>query len=183
MLALGSLSALHHTREYVFPVGYVVARLHQSAVHPKRVCWYRCSVLAPGTATIHSSSNDPVGKDAEAALVPSSSLQPASSSSSSSSGSADEQGPLFEVVCEDQPNKPFVDRSPRAVWARIADAIYALCPDVSLSERLRGVNGYERYGFDNPSVIALLQELPGIERCSNYQMRRIVRVQNFELGS
>lgn len=78
--------------------------------------------------------------------------------------------PLFRVTCEDLPGHVFEETSASGCWCRILKVIRERTPE----ERRRShvsVSGPEYFGFVNPLVLEMIQELPGADLCERYKKR------------
>mmetsp|Transcript_29063 Transcript_29063/g.40202 ORF Transcript_29063/g.40202 Transcript_29063/m.40202 type:complete len:268 (+) Transcript_29063:173-976(+) len=73
--------------------------------------------------------------------------------------------PIFKVTCEDAPNEPISGACADDVWQEVANEIY-LVSNAPLSDRKQKINGYERFGFLNETVIAITQETFGHLKCN-----------------
>lgn len=63
---------------------------------------------------------------------------------------------VFQVICNDAPSTVIHHKSPDGVWEIIANTIYDIS-DAPLGERVRSVDGYERFGLKCVSVISRIQ--------------------------
>ncbi|GJD12175.1 Chromodomain-helicase-DNA-binding protein 6 [Galdieria sulphuraria] len=81
-----------------------------------------------------------------------------------------EDYPLFRVTCEDLPDHIFEETSASGCWCRILKVIRERTPE----ERRRShvsVSGPEYFGFVNPLVLEMIQELPNADLCERYKKR------------
>ncbi|KAK4526530.1 hypothetical protein GAYE_SCF25G4446 [Galdieria yellowstonensis] len=78
--------------------------------------------------------------------------------------------PIFRVTCEDLPDQVFEETSASGCWSRILKIIRERTPE----ERRRShvsVSGPEYFGFVNPLVLEMIQELPNADLCERYKKR------------
>lgn len=87
--------------------------------------------------------------------------------------------PVFQVTCEHAADFPILAKDPTGCWKIIADQIRK-ATNAPLIQRVRVVDGFERFGFTHSAVTALLQELPGVEKCKRYRFKA-TRVQRLVL--
>eukprot|EP00873_Tetraselmis_striata_P008574 jgi/Tetstr1/428838/TSEL_018825.t1 len=75
--------------------------------------------------------------------------------------------PLFKLTAEDSPSTPVTGNSATSVWAQIVQrvAILKAASDPShKGKQLPNVSGPEYFGFANPQVAQMIQELPGADK-------------------
>lgn len=78
----------------------------------------------------------------------------------------DDSAPLFRAVCMHDPANPIVGASPSEVCMRVATL---LAEARQQPPPTRAPRGEDWFGLSNPTVRALLQELPGAENREGYQ--------------
>eukprot|EP00468_Gymnochlora_sp_CCMP2014_P000490 CAMPEP_0167742564 /NCGR_PEP_ID=MMETSP0110_2-20121227/1506_1 /TAXON_ID=629695 /ORGANISM="Gymnochlora sp., Strain CCMP2014" /LENGTH=780 /DNA_ID=CAMNT_0007626789 /DNA_START=318 /DNA_END=2660 /DNA_ORIENTATION=+ len=78
------------------------------------------------------------------------------------------EGPWFRVTCEDSPSEPILKSDADDAWQEVSNAIY-LVSNAPLSDRKQKLNGYERFGFCDEAVVAIVQESTGHLKCSKYE--------------
>ncbi len=77
----------------------------------------------------------------------------------------DAQGkPSFVVYSEDDPARLFRHHTSSGVWVE--------CLKKIKRRQTVSVSGPEMYGFADPTVQMLIQELPNADKCANYQWKR-----------
>jgi len=79
-----------------------------------------------------------------------------------------DEGPLFQVTCEDCPSKPIVSHCADDAWLQVANETY-LASDSALKERIKKINGYERFGLCNETITAIIQEHIAHMECEEYE--------------
>ncbi|GAB5369662.1 hypothetical protein AAMO2058_001424400 [Amorphochlora amoebiformis] len=79
-----------------------------------------------------------------------------------------EKGPLFRLTCEDSPGETITKKDADEAWQEVANAIF-LVSNAPLSDRKMKLNGYERFGLCDESVVAILQETIGHLKCGKYE--------------
>jgi hypothetical protein len=82
-----------------------------------------------------------------------------------------ERGPLFVVTCADAPDRPMTGASASGAWAQVERELDALR---GRARATVNVNGAERFGLPDPTIAQLIAQLPGAERCVQFQMSRVV---------
>ncbi|KAJ3086800.1 hypothetical protein HK102_012433 [Quaeritorhiza haematococci] len=73
-------------------------------------------------------------------------------------------GPRFHIIAEDAPDKPIVGFSATGAWTsviRVANAIRK-------REHSNSASGPDYFGFSQPTVAKLIQDLPNAHKCKNY---------------
>lgn len=80
-------------------------------------------------------------------------------------------GPSFEVWAEDAPEARFQSNTSTGAWTAVFKAAAALRGKDSSNS----ASGPDFYGFSNNTIAMLIETLPGVENCLNYQRK------NFEV--
>ncbi|TPX30923.1 hypothetical protein SmJEL517_g05612 [Synchytrium microbalum] len=73
-------------------------------------------------------------------------------------------GPRFQVVAEDAPDRQFVAVSPTGVWTAVMKAVNA----ARQKEHTNSVSGPDYFGFTQSTIAKLIQEMPNANLCKNY---------------
>eukprot|EP00871_Galdieria_phlegrea_P004480 jgi/Galph1/5032/GphlegSOOS_G57.1 len=81
-----------------------------------------------------------------------------------------ENRPLFRVTCEDLPEYVFEETSASGCWCRILKVIRERTPEDRRRSHV-SVSGPEYFGFVNPLVLEMIQELPNADHCERYKRR------------
>jgi hypothetical protein len=76
--------------------------------------------------------------------------------------------PVFQIIAKDDPQNIIVGNSASGAWAQV----------VKLAGKLRNkntnsVSGPEYFGFGNPTVMSLLQELPEIQQLAGFKAEKV----------
>lgn len=80
-----------------------------------------------------------------------------------------DSGPLFVVTAEDNAEAPFRSNTSTGAWSAI----------VKLANQIRGrdgsnsASGPDFFGLSNHTIAMLIEGLPGVEQCSQYQRRGV----------
>jgi len=75
--------------------------------------------------------------------------------------------PLFKVTPEEDPSCPVVADSASAAWSSIIQRINN--KKIEDTKRMyHSVSGPEYFGYANPAVVKLIQELPNAEKCTKF---------------
>ncbi|XP_026188385.1 histone-lysine N-methyltransferase 2D isoform X2 [Mastacembelus armatus] len=88
--------------------------------------------------------------------------------------SEDDGRPLFEVrVLEPGlEDLQYRDTTPDGIWAHVVDQVAKLRDDSSMLKLFtEHIKGEEMYGLTIHAVMRILESLPGVENCQNYQFR------------
>jgi len=80
-------------------------------------------------------------------------------------------GPLFEVWSEEIPDQRFQSQTSTGAWS----AVFKAAGAVRGKEVTNSASGPDFYGFSNNTVAMMIEMLPGVESCLNYQRK------NFEM--
>ncbi len=81
---------------------------------------------------------------------------------------ASDSQPVFRVTPEDDPENPISASSATAAWKTIIEKVNALKTDQSGKRMFSAVSGPEYFGFSNPTISKLIQELPNVDKCTSY---------------
>ena len=76
--------------------------------------------------------------------------------------------PQFKLISEEEPNNPVVKESPSACWQVFYKKINSL---LNNKKNKINVDGNEKFGLTDKSVIQYLQQLPNVEKCVNYKIQ------------
>ncbi len=79
--------------------------------------------------------------------------------------------PLFEVWSEDSPDQKFQSATSTGVWS----AVFKQANAIRGKDAANSASGPDFYGFSNNTIAMMIEMLPGIEGCLNYQRK------NFEV--
>lgn len=79
--------------------------------------------------------------------------------------------PIFEVWAEDAPEQLFQSPTSTGVWT----AVFKAAASIRAKEAGNSASGPDFYGFSNNTIAMMIETLPGVENCLNYQKK------NFEL--
>lgn len=81
--------------------------------------------------------------------------------------------PLFRVTCREPEHEPEVFQADTSsgVWAKIGKRINECKEAVIGKKNFTQLSGPEMFGYGHPTVIRLLQELPGVENLTKYEMQ------------
>lgn len=82
-------------------------------------------------------------------------------------------GPSFEVYSEDNPDQKYQSNSSTGVWSTIVK----LANGIRGKEYSNSASGPDFFGFSNSTIAMMIEMLPGVDACANYQRK------NFELTS
>ena len=79
--------------------------------------------------------------------------------------------PVFRVTCQESDRDPevFVADTSSGVWAKIGKRINECKEAVIGKKNFTQLSGPEMFGYGHPTVIRLLQELPGVEKLTKYE--------------
>jgi hypothetical protein len=80
-------------------------------------------------------------------------------------------GPLFEVYAEDNPAEKYQSSTSTGVWSTIVK----LANSIRGKEYTNSASGPDFYGFSNATIAMMIEMLPGVDLCKNYQKK------NFEV--
>ncbi|KAI8918001.1 F/Y rich C-terminus-domain-containing protein, partial [Entophlyctis helioformis] len=81
------------------------------------------------------------------------------------------EGPRFQVVPEDAVDKAAVATSATGAWTSILKAANIL----RNREHSNSASGPDYFGFSQPTIQKLIQELPNANLCSSYKMQKVCR--------
>lgn len=79
--------------------------------------------------------------------------------------------PLFQVTADDAPGALFQAPTSTGAWSAVVRAANQL----RQRDYSNSASGPDYYGLSNATVAMLIEELPGSERCGNYQRKRFER--------
>ncbi|KAK9817936.1 hypothetical protein WJX72_004523 [[Myrmecia] bisecta] len=86
--------------------------------------------------------------------------------------------PEFRIRPEDDPDNPIIGPTATAVWTAVVRSVFARQSELEGGEgserptrKLPSVSGPEYFGFAAPTIARLIQELPGADKCRQYQMQ------------
>ncbi|KAJ1976352.1 hypothetical protein H4R34_004006 [Dimargaris verticillata] len=74
------------------------------------------------------------------------------------------EGPLFQVIAEDAPNEPIIATSATGAWTTCVKAANA----VRHKDHSNSASGPDYFGFSNPTIAKMIQDLPNSEKCRSY---------------
>ncbi|KAI9481121.1 MAG: F/Y-rich N-terminus-domain-containing protein [Benjaminiella poitrasii] len=78
-----------------------------------------------------------------------------------------QDGPLFTLTAADAPEIELAARTATGVWALVIKK----ANEVRQKESANAISGPEYYGFANPLVIQMIEELDGVDQCARYSRR------------
>ncbi|XP_024369475.1 uncharacterized protein [Physcomitrium patens] len=81
----------------------------------------------------------------------------------------DGQAPEFRLTPEDDQNNPVVGISATAVWTVVVKRVGALRIEEGGKKTFANVSGPEYFGYANPTIARLIQQLPDAEKCTKYK--------------
>ncbi|KAG6543987.1 hypothetical protein Mapa_014611 [Marchantia paleacea] len=81
----------------------------------------------------------------------------------------DGQAPEFRLTPEDDENNPVIGISATAVWTVVVKRVGLLRLEEGGKKTFANVSGPEYFGFANPTIARLIQQLPNSEKCSKYK--------------
>ncbi|KAL2651214.1 hypothetical protein R1flu_019342 [Riccia fluitans] len=81
----------------------------------------------------------------------------------------DGQAPEFRLTPEDDENNPVIGISATAVWTVVVKRVGLLRLEEGGKKTFANVSGPEYFGFANPTIARLIQQLPDSEKCSKYK--------------
>eukprot|EP01092_Planopodium_desertum_P006439 TRINITY_DN26811_c0_g1_i1.p1 TRINITY_DN26811_c0_g1~~TRINITY_DN26811_c0_g1_i1.p1 ORF type:complete len:312 (+),score=54.83 TRINITY_DN26811_c0_g1_i1:628-1563(+) len=89
--------------------------------------------------------------------------------------------PLFRVTPEDQPDKPIDANSATKAWTTVIKTINDKKTVATGKRMFTAVSGPEYFGYTNPPITKLIQELPKVaENAPTYEMRSFEPIQSKE---
>ncbi|KAJ1967814.1 hypothetical protein H4R35_006604 [Dimargaris xerosporica] len=74
------------------------------------------------------------------------------------------EGPLFQVIAEDAPDEPITATSATGAWTTCVKAANA----VRNKDHSNSASGPDYFGFSNPTIAKMIQDLPNSEKCHSY---------------
>ncbi|KAI7905607.1 F/Y-rich N-terminus-domain-containing protein [Cokeromyces recurvatus] len=80
-----------------------------------------------------------------------------------------QDGPQFTLTAADAPEIELSARTATGVWALVIKK----ANEVRQKESANAISGPEYYGFANPLVIQMIEELDGVDQCARYSRRNI----------
>lgn len=80
--------------------------------------------------------------------------------------------PIFTVIASDNPSEPIIAESASGAWLRIVKAA-AL---IRNKKHSNAVAGPDMFGLGNPTIAKCIQDLPGVEHCTQYRKQNFVIV-------
>lgn len=87
--------------------------------------------------------------------------------------------PLFEVWAEDAPEQRFQSPTSTGVWT----AVFKQASALRGKEAATSASGPDFYGFSNNTIAMMIEMLPGVENCLNYQRKNFEVVPAAALGA
>jgi len=81
----------------------------------------------------------------------------------------DGQAPEFRLTPEDDQSNPVVGISATAVWTVVVKRVGALRIEEGGKKTFANVSGPEYFGYANPTIARLIQQLPNAEKCTKYR--------------
>lgn len=136
-----------HNKRYIWPVGYHTSRSYLSSANPDSQTVYHSRILDP--------LNDPDGVIDRASF----NAVPASE--------GELTGPVFDVTAEDNPTQHFQSTTPTGAWTAVVKHANA----VRGKDYTNSASGPDFFGLSNPTIMMLIEKLPGSGECSQYQMK------------
>jgi hypothetical protein len=79
--------------------------------------------------------------------------------------------PLFQIVAKDDPENIIVGNSASGAWSQVVKQAGIL-----RNKNTNTVSGPEYFGFGNPTVMSLLQELPEIEQLIGFKPEKVLLI-------
>ena len=76
-------------------------------------------------------------------------------------------GPLFQVTAEDDPENPVAAPAASTTWTTIVRKVN----EAKNKGQMCSASGPEYFGFGNPTIARLIQEMPNADKCKNYVMQ------------
>lgn len=76
-------------------------------------------------------------------------------------------GPIFQVVPEDDPENPVTAITASPAWTSIVRKVN----EAKNKGHMSSASGPEYFGFGNPTIARLIQEMPNAVKCKNYIMQ------------
>lgn len=76
--------------------------------------------------------------------------------------------PEFVVTPEDDPDNPAKGTSATSAWEKILKRVNELKTEETGKRLYTAVSGPEYFGFGNPTIAKLIQDLPGADKCEKY---------------
>jgi len=80
--------------------------------------------------------------------------------------------PAFQITPEDDPDQPIIGSSATAVWKTVLERVNALKTEQSGKRMFAAISGPEYFGFSQPTVAKLIQDLPNADKCERYKMKQ-----------
>eukprot|EP01116_Phalansterium_solitarium_P021670 TRINITY_DN682_c0_g2_i1.p1 TRINITY_DN682_c0_g2~~TRINITY_DN682_c0_g2_i1.p1 ORF type:complete len:2198 (-),score=956.94 TRINITY_DN682_c0_g2_i1:231-6824(-) len=77
--------------------------------------------------------------------------------------------PIFRITPEDDPSQAVEARAASGAWKTVLSRVSMVRGDAVPKT---AISGPEHYGFAQPAIAKLIQELPGADRCRNYKMQK-----------
>ncbi|KAI8823514.1 F/Y-rich N-terminus-domain-containing protein [Fimicolochytrium jonesii] len=87
-------------------------------------------------------------------------------------------GPRFNIVPEDAPEKAVTATSATGAWTAVIKVANAL----RKREHSNSASGPDYFGFAHPTIASLIQELPGVELCKNYVAQKFEEQEPIKRG-
>ncbi|KAG0223428.1 hypothetical protein BGW41_005590 [Actinomortierella wolfii] len=80
----------------------------------------------------------------------------------------DGDAPKFMIEVGDQPGKPIIAGTATGAWTHVVKA----ANEIRKRDHSNSASGPDYFGFSNPTIAKLIQELPDADKCEHYIMQR-----------
>ena len=80
-----------------------------------------------------------------------------------------ESGPEFKLTADHGLDEPIVAKSATAAWAEVLRRVTAARAALGEEPKKTAISGPEFFGYSLPHIRLLVEELPGVARCGEYQ--------------
>ena len=80
-----------------------------------------------------------------------------------------DSGPDFKLTADDGLDEPIVAKSATAAWAEVLRRVTAARAALGEEPKKTAISGPEFFGYSLPHIRLLVEELPGVDQCEEYQ--------------
>ncbi|KAG0049691.1 hypothetical protein BGZ83_005495 [Gryganskiella cystojenkinii] len=80
----------------------------------------------------------------------------------------DGDAPKFQIDAEDQPDKPIIAGTATGAWTHVVKAANG----IRKRDHSNSASGPDYFGFSNPTIAKMIQDLPNVEKCPGYIMQK-----------
>ncbi|GJJ69439.1 hypothetical protein EMPS_01785 [Entomortierella parvispora] len=80
----------------------------------------------------------------------------------------DGDAPKFQIDAEDQPGKPIIAGTATGAWTHIVKA----ANHIRRRDHSNSASGPDYFGFSNPTIAKMIQDLPNVDKCTGYIMQK-----------